>query len=165
MIPVMILVFRAIRRHYDYVASRLSLEQASRVRSIRNLNLLLVGGMHRGTLEALQYTRSLDGEARAVHIEVGGEAVPRIQKLWAQWEPRIPLILLESPYRNMVGPLVEYIERVKREEGFDLVTVILPEFVVTTWWESLLHNHSVLWLQLVLRNVPNVAVLNMRYQL
>jgi amino acid transporter len=164
-IPSLVVVFRAIHRHYSYVAAQLSLEQAGRVRPLRNLNILLVGGMHRGTLEALQYAKSLSGEIRAVHVEVVGESTPRVQRLWSQWEPDMPLIVLPSPYRNMVEPLVAYIEQVKQQEGYDVVTVILPEFVVDTWWESLLHNHSALWLQLVLRTIPGVAVLNMRYRL
>ncbi len=89
---------------------------------------------------------------------------PRVQRLWPQWEAKIPLVVLHSPYRNMAGPLIEYVEKVKQEEGYDNITVILPEFVVNRWWESLLHNHSALWLQFPLRNVPGVAVLNMRYR-
>lgn len=164
-IPLLVLTFRGIRRHYDYVAFRLSLKQALTVRPLRNLNVLLVGGMHRGTLEALEYTKALDSDARAVHVEVGGEPTPRVQRLWSQWETTIPLVTLASPYRNMAQPLLTYIEQVRRDEGYDVVTVILPEFVVNTWWESLLHNHSALWLQFLLRSIPEVAVLNMRYRL
>lgn len=164
-IPVLMLTFRAINRHYRYVASRLTLERASEVRPRRNLVLLLVGGMHRGTLEALEYVKTLGAPVRAVHVEVGGEARPRIQRLWDQWEKSIPLIVLPSPYRNVTQPLLRYIQQVRREEGYDIVTVVLPEFVVDHWWESLLHNHSALWLQVLLSQVPGVAVLNMRYKL
>jgi len=164
-IPLLVLAFRTVRRHYDFVASRLTLEHATAVRPLRNLNLLLVGGMHRGTLEGLQYLKALSGNGRAVHIETGGEPDPRVQRLWSEWEPDIPLVTLPSPYRVMAAPLVDYINHVREAEGFDVVTVILPEFVVRTWWESLLHNHSALWLQIVLRHVPGVAVLNMRYEL
>ena len=164
-VPALVLLSRGIRRHYDYVASRLSLEQAPSVRPIRNLNLLLVGGMHRGTLDALQYVRALGGETRAVHIEIGGEAVPRIQRLWRKFEPVIPLVVIESPYRNLAAPVIEYAQKAMADEGYDSVTVVLPEFVVDTVWESILHNHSALWMQIVLRSVPGVSVLNMRYRL
>lgn len=164
-LPLLVLGSRAIKRHYDWVASRLSLSQALLVRRKRNVTLLLVGGMHRGTLEALEYARALGGVTRAVHVEVGGQPTPRIQQLWQQWEPEIPLVVLQSPYRNLAAPLVEYINQIRAEEGYDVVTVILPEFVVNTVWESLLHNHSALWLQILLRDVPGVAVLNLRYAL
>jgi amino acid transporter len=165
LIPLLVLGFQAIGRHYRWVASRLSLERAPEVVPKKNLTLLLVGGMHRGTLEALQYVHAFPPPVRAVHIEAAGEPQPRIVRLWEQWETNIPLVVLASPYRNLYQPLVEYIEGVKREEGFDSVTVVLPEFVVTNWWQSLLHNQSALLLQLMLRRVPGVSVVNMRYQL
>ncbi len=165
LIPLLLLVFRAIRSHYDHVAERLSLAVAHEVKPRRNLNLLLVGGMHRGTLEGLEYLRALSGDGRAIHLEVGGESTPRIQRLWQEWETKIPLVVLASPYRSMTEPLVDYILNAQKEEGYDTVTVIIPEFVVDSWWESLLHNHSALWLQVLLRNVPGVALLNMRYRL
>ncbi|HCA47385.1 MAG TPA: amino acid permease, partial [Armatimonadetes bacterium] len=65
--------------------------------------------------------------------------------MWDDWEKEIPLVILESPYRSMTEPLVEYIQSTQSTEGYDTVTVIIPEFVVDTWWESLLHNHSALW--------------------
>ena len=165
LIPLMIGVFRAIRRHYDYVAERLSLSQAGEVRPRRNLNLLLVGGMHRGTLEGLEYLKALTDEGRAIHLEIGGEPEPRSKRMWTDWEKDIPLIVLSSPYRSMIEPLIDYIESAKQDENYDTVTVIIPEFVVDTWWEALLHNHSALWLQVILRNIPGVALLNMRYKL
>lgn len=164
-VPLLALAFRKTKRHYDHVASRLSLENADEVRPMKNLNLLLVGGMHRGTLQALQYLRALSTSARAVHVESAGEAVPRIQRLWGEWEKEIPLVVLPAPYRSLTRPLLDYIRQISEQEGYDTVTVILPEFVVDTWWQSLLHNHSALFLQLQLSQVPGVAVLNMRYKL
>jgi amino acid transporter len=165
LIPLVVLAFQAIARHYRYVASRLSLERAGEVRRRRNLNLLLVGGMHRGTLEALEYVRALGGPVRAIHIEAEGETEPRIQRLWDAYEKEMPLIIIPSPYRNLAVPLAEYIRQVRSQEHYDTVTVVLPEFIVDTWWESLLHNHSALWLQFQLRSEPGVAVVNMRYRL
>lgn len=165
LIPLAVLAFQGIGRHYRYVASRLSLERAPEVIPKKNLTLLLVGGMHRGTLEALQYVHAFPPPVRAVHIEAAGEQEPRIQRLWAQWETQIPLVVLPSPFRNLYQPLVDYIERARTEEGFDTVTVVLPEFVVDNWWQSLLHNQSALRLQLLLRRVPGVSLVNMRYRL
>lgn len=165
LIPLLVLAFQAIGRHYRWVASRLTLDRAPEVVPKKNLTLLLVGGMHRGTLEALEYVRAFPAPVRAVHIETAGEAEPRILRLWDQWETKIPLIILPSPYRNLYQPLVDYIEQVKREEGFDSVTVVLPEFVVSSWWQAMLHNQSALRLQFLLRQVPGVSLVNMRYRL
>jgi len=165
LIPLLVAAFQGVRGHYRWVASRLSLETAGEVHPVRNLNLLLVGGMHRGTLEALQYVKAQSHSARAVHVEIGGEASPRIQRDWRKWETEVPLVVLESPYRDLAGVLLRYIEGVRETEGFDYVTVVLPEFTVNRWWESLLHNNTVLWLQIGLRRQPGVATLHMRYRL
>jgi hypothetical protein len=165
LIPALVVAFRAMRRHYDYVAERLSLSTGPKVLPAKNLSLVLVGGMHRGTLEAMEYAKALGGELRAVHVEAGGSAEPRILKMWEQYERDVPLVIIPCPYRNLAGPLIEYIDKVRKEEGYTIVTVILPEFVVDSWWESLLHNHSALVLQLILSQVPYVATLNMRYKL
>ncbi len=165
LIPLLVGAFRATNSHYRWVGSRLSLAAASEVRPVRNLNLLLVGGMHRGTLEALQYMKAQSHSARAVHVEVGGDPSPHIEREWQNWEREVPLVVLASPYRDLTGVLLHYIEQVRAEEGFDYVTVVLPEFAVHRWWESLLHNHTVLWLQIGLRQCPGVATLHMRYRL
>ena len=117
------------------------------------------------TLEALQYVKAQSHSARAVHVEIGGESSPQVEREWRKWESDIPLVVLQSPYRDLTGVLLRYIEQVKAEESFDYVTVVLPEFAVQTWWESLLHNHTVLWLQIGLRQCTGVATLHMRYRL
>lgn len=165
LVPLFVLMFRGIKRHYDYVAAHLTLEGAIAPPPARNLSILLVGGMNRGTLKGLQYAKSLGGEVRCVHVEVQGHDNPRVVRLWKQWEPDMELTVLQSPFRSYAEPLMEYIRKARDEEGYGFVTVIIPEFVVNTWWESLLHNHTAVWLQIVLRAMPRVAVLNMRYWL
>jgi len=165
LIPAMVYGFGAIKRHYRYVASRLTLDVAHEVKPVRNLNLLLVGGIHRGTLEALQYIRTESAEVRAVHVEIGGEPVPRVKREWEQWEPNIPLTVLPCPHRDLAATLLEYIQEIRAAEGFDYVTLVLPEFVVGSWWESLLHNHTAFLLQFAFRQYTGIAVLNMRYRL
>lgn len=164
-IPTLVLSFRAISRHYRYVASRLTLDMAHIVHPLKNLNLLLVGGIHRGTLEALQYMKAQATTGRAVHVEIGGEREPRVLREWQRWEQSIPLVVLPCPERDLAATLIEYVDKVRQEEGYDIVTLILPEFVVDSWWESLLHNHTVLWLQWALRGRTDMALLNMRYRL
>ncbi len=165
LIPAMVGGFRAVWRHYRYVASRLTLDMASSVKPVRNLNLLLVGGIHRGTLEALQYIRTESADSRAIHVEVGGETEPRVLREWANWEKEIPLEVVACPHRDLAGTLLAYIEQVRKAEGYDYVTLVVPEFVVGTWWESLLHNHTAFWIQFALRSHTGIAVLNMRYRL
>lgn len=164
-IPGLVFLFRGIQDHYQYVASRLSLENAPGVQARRNLTLLLVGGMHRGTLEALEYIRSLSVNCRAIHVEVEGQPDPRIRRIWNEWAKDIPLEVLQSPYRSIAEPLLEYCRRVREDEGYDTITIVIPEFVVDSVWESILHNHTALRLQMALRGETDVVVANLRYRL
>jgi amino acid transporter len=164
-IPGMVCMFAAVSRHYRWVAEHLTLEGAQPKPVVRNLNILLVGGMNRGTLSGLQYLKSLGGESRCLHVEIEGHENPRVLRLWREWEKDLELTVLQSPYRSYAEPLVDYIRKAQREEGFGFVTVVLPEFVVNSVWEGLLHNHTATWLQIVLRSMPGVAVTNMRYRL
>lgn len=77
----------------------------------------------------------------------------------------MPPVVLPSPYCDLAGTLLTYVEQVREQEGFDYVTVILPEFTVDSWWEALLHSHTALWLQISLRQHAGVAVLHVRYRL
>lgn len=165
LIPLVVAAFGAVARHYRYVASRLTLEMAPAVRPVRNLNLLLVGGIHRGTLEALQFIRTQSAEVRAIHVEVGGDPEPRVLREWTRWETEIPLAVVPCPHRDLAGTLLEYITEVRASEGYDYVTLVIPEFVVGSWWESLLHNHTAFWIHLAFRGHTGIAVLNMRYKL
>jgi amino acid transporter len=163
-IPGLVLVFRRVRAHYGYVASRLTLDDYSSPTPLKTLHLLLAGGVNKGSLEGLRYLRSLQGDRRALHIHAQ-PGVHTVEEKWRRWVPDVPLVAIYSPFRTLAGPLLDYIAKAKREEGYELVIVILPEFVVHGWWESLLHNHTALWLQLVLRRVPDVAIMNVRYHI
>lgn len=166
-IPILVLIFLRINRHYREVAQHLSLQGAEIPPPTRNLVLVLVGSVHRGMLRAVRYAQSLpgpDGAARAIHIETEADRPrPSLMVGWEKYGLNIPLVVLQAPYRNLMQPLVEYIDRALKEEKFDTVTLVLPEFVVTHWWEQFLHNQTALWLQFVLRGKPGVVVANYRY--
>ncbi|MDI9586223.1 MAG: APC family permease [Acidobacteriota bacterium] len=166
-IPVLVLVFLRISRHYEDVSRHLSLKGVAEPPPLRNLVLVLVGSVHRGMLEAVRYAQSLstsEGTVRAIHIETESDRPrPSLMAGWDKFGLNIPLVVLRSPYRQLVEPLSEYVDKALSEEGFDCVTLVLPEFVVTRWWEQFLHNQTALWFQFALRNKPHVVVANYRY--
>jgi len=164
-IPLAVLAFQQVRRHYLWVADNLRLPGKVEAPALRNLNLLLVGGLNRGLIEGLRYLKSLSGDACGVHVATLGQDNSKLEAAWKDLAPGIRLSVLASPYRDIAGPLLDFIEAERARRGYDVVTVILPEFTVRSWWESVLHNHTAFWLQFVLRNAPGVAVANMRYKL
>ena len=90
--------------------------------------------MHRAVVEALRYASALAGDVRAVYVNVNQEALQALKRDWPQWGSHVKLVVLQSPYRSMTEPLLEYIDRMKSEHPDGYVTVVLPEFVVKHWW-------------------------------
>ncbi len=164
-IPALVMMFFAIHHHYLDLARQLSLEDAALPQPKEQLVLLLVPGIHKGVLPALQYAQSLAGEKRALYIELDPESTQRIKEKWDRWSMGIPLIVVESPYRKVIEPVLDYLDVVQETEADRLMTIVIPEFVPQRWWEHMLHNQTGLRLKLALLNRPGVVVTNVRYYL
>ena len=148
LIPVLVVVFLKIRSHYQEVAQQLSLEGLSPGdrASPRPRLVVPISGVHRGVLEAIAYARSISDDVVAVYIELQPGAGRHVQERWACWCPDVPLVVLNSPYRSVVGPLLDFLDETDRQRNDgQLATVILPEFVPARWWQALLHNQTA-WL-------------------
>ncbi|MCE7700085.1 MAG: hypothetical protein K8E24_015095, partial [Methanobacterium paludis] len=131
---------------------------------VKNTVLLLVPSLHRGIFPALAYARSISGDCRAVHIEVDAADTARLQREWEQYVGEdIPLVILPSPYRSLIGPLCAYLDYVQKELDNHMVTVVLPEFVTYRWWHTFLHNSSAPLVKFYLGQRPGVVVSNVRY--
>lgn len=163
LVPCLVYVFFLMYHHYCTVAGQLTLDECERPAPRVNTVLLLVPDVHRGILPAMQFARSLSHDVRAVHVEINAAKTPRLLKRWAQWGDGMPLVILESPYRSLAEPVLDYIDRVELERDDDHIVLVLPEFVPAKWWEKILHNHSGLMLKLALLRKQNVIVCNVRY--
>jgi amino acid transporter len=149
LIPLFVWVFRSIKLHYASVAEQLTLiglnpepwkGLASRK---RDKVIVLVSGVHRGTLGALRFARSLSKDVTAVVVDVEPQVTGRVLEKWPLWGQKVPLVVLDSPFRSTVGPLLAYLdERDQREPERGLAVVVLPEFVAARWWHELLHNQT-----------------------
>lgn len=148
-IPAIIVLFRAIGRHYRRVAGVLSADPGTRVPSYDNATaLVLVGQVHKGVLNALNFAKAMrPNRIRAVYVSYDEEDEAAMMVQWEKFNIDVPLEIVYSPYRELVGPVLRYIEDVDREYKNDTITVIIPEFVVSHWWEHILHNQSALFLK------------------
>jgi len=146
LIPLIILLFKAIRRHYLRVDKALKANLTSEmIRPRRNTVVVLVGNVHGGAVQALSYAKSLNPNYLvAVRLVEGDEEADEVQKLWLSAGFDIPLETVYSPYRELRKPLLEFLDRLDEQYENDNVTVIIPEFVVRHWWENILHNQSAL---------------------
>jgi amino acid transporter len=166
LIPILVSLFMVVHRHYDTVASQLSLEDMSTPPPLEGTILVLVGDLHRGVVHALQYAQSLSPNAKAVYVETDPERTRRLEERWGKWGMGTPLVVLNSPYRMLVGPLMEYIDQLQRLRGQNhVVTIVLPEFIPAKWWQQLLHNQTALLIKGQLLFRRNVVVTDVPYHL
>ena len=166
LIPMLVMMFRAIHRHYLEVAKQLTTEGLEALRPIRHEVIVPVSGIHRGVLRALQYAESIaPGHVTAVYINLDDETTQKLREKWKQWAGGVELVVLASPYRSLVGPLIRYVNRTMKEHDDQMVTVVLPEFIPAKWWQHLLHNQSSLLLKGALLFKPDVIVTSVPYHL
>jgi amino acid transporter len=167
-IPAFIFVFKQIHIHYVDAAQKLACPKGAAVRAARALKhtaIVPVSGIHQGVIDALSYGLSIAKDVRAVYVEIQPEATERLKKEWAEAAPLVPLVVLKSPFRSVISPVVDYIKTVEREAGDEIVTVIIPEFVTSRWYHQILHNQTAIILSLALRVRRNVVVTAVRYHL
>jgi len=166
LIPLIIAMFLAIHRHYVTAAKQLSLEGLEPPPPLRNTVIVPVSTLHRGTINALKYAEAIaPGNVTAVHISMDPEQTRKLQERWPKWGGSVPLVVLESPYRSLVRPLLSYIEEIDNRWDNDLVTVVLPEFVPARWWHHLLHNQTSFLIKGALLFRKNKVVTSVPYRL
>lgn len=167
LIPLLIILFKTIHRHYLRVADQLSLATASRPRPVRRLTaLVLVSGIHKGTLPALELAKSLAPDnVTAVYVNLDPEQGERVRERWNEWGCELPLVVLESPYRSLITPLLKYIDEIEGRYRDDHLLIILPEFIPSRWWEQLLHNQTGLMLRAALMFRKGKTVVSVPYKL
>jgi amino acid transporter len=167
LIPCLVLVLLAIHRHYDEVACQLSVEglEPDEPPPPTHLVLLLVGDVHRGVVGAIRYARLISASARAVYVELDAEGGRRLEDRWTKWGRGMPLVVLRSPYRSVVGTFLDYVENVQRQVPDLVLTIVLPEFVPARWWQHLLHNQTALLIKGALLFRPGVVVTDVPYHL
>jgi hypothetical protein len=164
--PIIIFIFRKIKNHYESIGKQLALpEDGYCPLAIEHTVLVLVSSLHRGTIPALEYAKTISDRVEAVHVELNPAATERIKKAWEAWGCGIPLTILKSPYRSISEPLLEYIDEVEDRYEHDLVTIIVPEFVTKKSWHNLLHNQTSIMIKALLRFRPNKVVTTVRYHL
>jgi hypothetical protein len=157
----------AIRRHYDRVADELKeLGDTPTVLPSRNHAIVLVSKLHRPTLRALAYAKAMRPDVlEAVTVNVDDADTRRLTQEWDAHNFKVPLKVVESPYREITKPVLDYVKRVRGDNPRNVVTVFIPEYVVGHWWEQVLHNQSALRLKGRLLFQPGVMVTSVPWQL
>ncbi|HEU4684292.1 MAG TPA: APC family permease [Nitrospira sp.] len=166
LIPLLIMMFRSIRSHYTAVAEQITLSRDARPpRPRRNIVLIPIGGVNRSVVRAVDYARSRGGEIRAILVDVEKEETARVEIQWAQWGCGVPLIVLPSPYRSILGSILNYIEEQRQKDPDCWITVVVPEIIPARWWQNILHNQRALMLKAALLFKERVVLTDVPFHL
>ncbi len=159
-------LMQLIRRHYDRVSAELVAGDVDGVLPSRNHAIVLVSTLHKPTLRAVAYARATRPDVlEAVTVNVDDADTKRLMQEWSKRKLPVPLKVIESPYREITKPVLEYVKRIRGDNPRDVVTVFIPEYVVGHWWEQVLHNQSALRLKGRLLFQPGVMVTSVPWQL
>jgi hypothetical protein len=160
-----VLLFRAIHNHYQQVSEQLALRSPTPVQERRHTVILPIAGVHRAIISAVEYARSISHNVHAVYVEIDPATTPKLKADWEKLQTGIELQVLQSPYRSLMRPLLDYIDAVDATDGNNLLTVVLPEFVPARWWHQMLHNQSAWLIRAALYFRPGVMVTSVPYHL
>lgn len=168
LIPILVGVFWAIHSHYKRLAAKLSLNNfgGTAPHKSRHRVIMPVSGVHRGTLTALRYARSLSDDVTAVHISIEPAESEKVCKKWEKWGEGVRLVMLNSPYRLLLEPLLEYINDIARQrQPGETMTIVVPEFISKHWITSVLHMNTAEVLRSQLKRQPGIVIISVPYQI
>ncbi len=159
-VPVFIWVFRTINAHYAEAEQHTALPPESQEldQPLRNVVVVPIARLNKPAVQALRYAQALSNDVTAVHVSTDPARTQEIEEKWATWGRGLPLTIVESPYRSLTRPLLQYLAELRRHEKAETVTVVLPEYVPDTWWQHLLHGQSAQFLKLSLLFTPGFVV-------
>lgn len=165
-IPVLVKVFFTIHHHYKDLASHLTLDRFNGLpaRHTRHRVIMPVSGMHQGTLEGLRYAKLLSDDVTAIHVSIDPEETEKVQKKWKTWGEGTRLVILDSPFRLFVEPLLEYIEEIiESRQPNETITIVVPQFIPSKGWHNALHMRTANVLRDELLSKPGVVVTDVPY--
>lgn len=165
LVPLLMLLLVAIRNHYLQLERSLHLERIPEAKEVaaRPIVIVPIARLDKPSLQAIAFANSISPEAVAVHITNEPEAAAAIRERWPSWASSTELVVVESPYRALIGPLLAYMDALQKQAPDRPIVVVLSEVVPRHWWETLLHNQTALRLKLRLFSRRNTIVADVPY--
>lgn len=166
LIPLLVVWFMAINRHYQKLAGQLSLTHYHPQPFVRRHRVVvLISGVHAGSLEGLHYAKSLSYDVTAIYVCLDPDEAKTIQAKWSIWGEGVRLVILDSPYRLLIEPMMDYIKGLcKMRQPEELITVVVPQFIPRHWWNAYLHSQTAFTLRMGLLQQPGVVIVEVPYQ-
>jgi len=164
-IPLLVYAFRRVRLHYFLLGTQLSLGDYEKPKPRRNTVVVPVADINKVVLAAIEYAHSISADVIALRVNLDHADRREFERRWQEWAGDTPLVVLNSPYRSILRPVLQFVEEISRLRPEDVITVILPEFVPARWWHELMHNQTGLLLRSALLFKPRVVVTSVRHHL
>ncbi len=164
-VPAAVFLFLSIHRHYADVTEQRTTEIPTSPDLVQPVCVVPIDQLDSITMQSMALARSLSDNVIAVHICATPEHMARLRARWEAWGNQVPLVIVESPFRSILRPLLHYIDAIGKQIGDRTLVVVLPELVATSWWHHLLHNQFPLRLRAALRLRPGTVVVNVPYHL
>jgi hypothetical protein len=167
LLPLLVMMFSLIHHHYNSLSQRLSLDAYAGTppRATRHRVIMPISGVHQGTLDALRYARRLSDDITAVHVSVDPDETEKVSQKWETWGEGVRLVILDSPYRLFVEPLLDYIEEIAANRQPDeTITIVVPQFIPSKPWHNLLHTNTANLLRSELLSKPGIIITDVPYQ-
>jgi hypothetical protein len=164
-IPALVGMLIAIHRHYVRFAEAIKFDGRSVIQPLRHVVVVPINGISKATAGALVYATTISTDVRAVYVEVDPKSTEAVRKEWEQWDIGVDLVVVPSPYRSIIRPLVKYVDELRCDTVGELVSVVVPEIVPKHWWEHLLHNKTALYIRTAFLFRPNVVVVAVPFHL
>ncbi len=163
LMAILYAMFFAIKQRYRKIGEQLAFDHSASSITSENKVLLLVPRVHRGIVQALQYSRLIKGDLEAIHVPIDERTVPSLQRSWKQLAEDVPLKILPSPYRSLLEPILGYLDELQKEDPNRFITVIIPEAIASRFFAKFLQENVALQLKVALSSRKNVVVTNVRY--
>jgi amino acid transporter len=164
-LPLLVMTFRAIHTHYLQASTELEPVSTMVSGQVRLIAVMPIAALNRVTMQTLTYAKSITDHIAVVHISDDEEAMEALQAQWNEAKTDVPLVIIESPYRSLVGPLISYIVELQQQNPDATINVILPEYVPSHWWEQILHNQTALRIKAALLFRPGIVVTSVPYHM
>ena len=164
-IVLLVMMMRSIHKHYVTASTELEAQTPLNSEDIVHTVIVPVSDVNRVARQTLAYARSISDNVTAVHINDDEAAIERMRESWTKLDTDVQLVIIESPYRALVAPLLKYIDEIDKQRPTDTITVVLPEFIALHWWEHVLHNQTALRIKAALLFRPGTVVTSVPYHL
>lgn len=163
LIALVFAIFKAISARYKSMTAQLALAAEGPISTARHTSLLLMPRVHRGILKALNYAKTIDPNCTAVHITIDERTLPQVRRDWDKWGQGVPLVILSSPFRSLIRPILDYVDELMDQDPDQTITVIVGEAVSTVWYQRVLQENVAAQLKASLAQRRNVVITSVRY--